>query len=102
MCLERITTARHDGAAWHQIQPAFRGADMGGAERDRERRCQPLARWLRIDQRAAHDWLDWQLKGRADHAAVFVAGDLIGYSGWTAKARNVERRSAEATPTLRR
>ncbi len=39
--------------------------------------------------RVARDWLDWQLKGRADHAAVFVAGDLTLYPGWTAKARNV-------------
>ncbi len=44
--------------------------------------------------RVARDWLDWQLKGRADHAAVFVAGDLTGYPGWTAKARNFERLSA--------
>ena len=38
--------------------------------------------------RMARDWLDWQLKGRVDRAAVFVAGDLTRYPGWTAKARN--------------
>ena len=32
-------------------------------------------------------WLDWQLKGKTEHEALFLQGDLTGYDGWTIKQK---------------
>lgn len=37
-------------------------------------------------------WLDWQLKGRADNAAVFTEAKLTDFNGWTMKAKNFSKK----------
>ena len=38
------------------------------------------------------DWLDWQLKGKKENAALFLNGELSQYPGWTVKAKNFHQR----------
>ena len=33
-------------------------------------------------------WLDWQLKGRAENAPIFLQADLKDFPGWTMEAKN--------------
>lgn len=35
-------------------------------------------------------WLDWQLKGQDNNAAIFTQSQLADFSGWTMKAKNFE------------
>ena len=37
--------------------------------------------------RMVRAWLDWQLKGKTEHEALFLQGDLTGYDGWTIKQK---------------
>ncbi len=38
------------------------------------------------------DWLDWQLKGKKENAAIFLNGELSKYQGWTVKSKNFRQR----------
>lgn len=38
------------------------------------------------------DWLDWELKGKKEKAALFLNGELSQYPGWTVKAKNFHQR----------
>lgn len=38
--------------------------------------------------RIALDWLDWQFKGKAENASVFLKNDLSAYPGWTMDVKN--------------
>ncbi len=38
--------------------------------------------------RMVRAWLDWQLKGKKEHDALFLQGDLKGYDDWTIKMKN--------------
>ena len=38
--------------------------------------------------RMVRAWLDWQLKGKSEPAALFLQGDLTGYNQWTIKHKN--------------
>ena len=38
--------------------------------------------------RMVRQWLDWQLKGKPEPAAIFRDGDLSSYDGWTIKQKN--------------
>ena len=37
-------------------------------------------------------WLDWQFKGKKDHARIFLNGDLKGFPGWSTQAKNFKQR----------
>ena len=34
------------------------------------------------------NWLEWQLRGKQDHEALFLRSDLTGFDGWTLKQKN--------------
>ncbi len=38
--------------------------------------------------RMVRAWLDWQLKGKKEHDALFLNGNLSGYDDWTIKNKN--------------
>jgi len=38
--------------------------------------------------RMVRSWLDWQLKGKTEHEALFLRGDLTGYDDWTIMNKN--------------
>ncbi len=38
--------------------------------------------------RMVHAWLDWQLKGKQEHEALFIGGDLKDYPNWTIEHKN--------------
>lgn len=38
------------------------------------------------------DWLDWQLRGKKEKAAIFLKGDLKNYRDWHMKAKNFKQR----------
>ena len=38
--------------------------------------------------RMVRAWLDWQLRGKSEPAALFLQGDLTGYDQWTIKQKN--------------
>ena len=40
------------------------------------------------NSRMVRQWLDWQLKGKAEHERLFVGGDLTGYDDWTIEHKN--------------
>jgi len=40
------------------------------------------------NSRFVRAWLDWQLKGKKEHDALFLQGDLTGYDGWTIEKKN--------------
>ncbi len=42
--------------------------------------------------RMVTSWLDWQLKGKSEHEAVFLGGDLTMYPQWTIKNKNWKKR----------
>lgn len=41
--------------------------------------------------RMVRAWLDWQLKGKAEHKKLFIGGDLTGYDDWTIKNKNFKK-----------
>jgi len=43
--------------------------------------------------RMALAWLDWQFKDKEDNAAIFLAGDLETFTGWTMKVKNFDDKS---------
>ena len=38
--------------------------------------------------RMVRAWLDWQLKGKQEHEALFIGGDLKDYPNWTIEHKN--------------
>ena len=42
--------------------------------------------------RMVTSWLDWHLKGKSEHEAVFLGGDLTMYPQWTIKNKNWKKR----------
>lgn len=42
------------------------------------------------NSRMVRAWLDWQLKGKQEHKALFVDGDLNDYPDWTVKHKNFD------------
>ncbi|MBQ3630691.1 MAG: alpha/beta hydrolase [Prevotella sp.] len=41
--------------------------------------------------RMVRAWLDWQLKGNAEHEKLFIRGDLTGYDAFTIMSKNFEK-----------
>jgi acetyl esterase/lipase len=41
--------------------------------------------------RMVRAWLDWQLKGNAEHEKLFIGGDLTGYDAFTIMNKNFEK-----------
>lgn len=42
------------------------------------------------NSRMVRAWLDWQLKGKQEHKALFIDGDLKDYPDWTVKHKNFD------------
>ena len=42
------------------------------------------------NSRMVRAWLDWQLKGKDEHKALFIGGNLSDYPGWTIMHKNIE------------